>query len=201
MNRPPTSIRNIDAAAAVAEIRAAHRHVVTFLGFSGAGYEDPAAVARLIERALSAFDPDSVTVCAGATAEGIGVVYAIARRRGFRTIGIVSSLAQKEGVAFATDVDTIYVIADESWGGLMSDGKLSPVSSAMVGAADEMIAIGGGDIARDEISAGKVAGKPVRYIAADMNHRAAIDKARKASRAEPTDFRGTLQSLFADGGQ
>ena len=66
----------------------------------------------------------------------------------------------------------------------------------MVQAGDEFIAIGGGDIARDEAAAAQAAGKPVRYIAADMNHAAAIDKARRTHQPAPQDFTGTLRLLF-----
>jgi hypothetical protein len=191
-----TSIRSVDAAAALAEIRAAHRRVVTFVGFSGAGYEDADALARIVAHTLSSYDPRSVTICIGATTEGIGAAYPIARQRGFRTLGIVSSRAQEDGVTLSSDVDIIYVIPDTSWGGNLPDGRLSPVSAAMVEAADEIIAIGGGDIARDEAAGAIAAGKPVRYIAADMNHAAAIEHARRAHQPEPRDFRGTLQTLF-----
>ncbi len=61
----------------------------------------------------------------------------------------------------------------------IANGKLSPTSAVIVGSADEMIAIGGGEIARDEAVAAKAKGKKVRYIAADMNHAAAIKKARR----------------------
>jgi hypothetical protein len=191
-----TVVRRVSAAEAVAEIRRRQRRVITFLGFSGAGYEDSAAVAREIERALSPLDAARVVVCAGATAEGIGAVYPIARRLGFATIGIVSSLAEREGARFSPDADIVYVIADTTWGGRMPDGALAPVSAAMVEAADELIAIGGGDIARDETAAAIALGKPVRFVAADMNHAAARDKARARQQPEPDDFGGTVHGLF-----
>jgi hypothetical protein len=61
-----------------------------------------------------------------------------------------------------------------------------------------MIAIGGGEIARDEIAAAKAMGKRVRYIVADMNHAAAIRKAKEGRQPEPDDFRGAVH-LFFDG--
>ena len=50
------------------------------------------------------------------------------------------------------------------------------------------IAIGGGEIARDEMLAARQARKPVTLIQADMNHKIAKEKAKKKSQAEPTDF-------------
>jgi len=181
---------------AIALVRRSGRSVVMFAGFSGAGYDDPRAVERVIVQVLDAFNPASTVIAAGATPEGIGAAYALAKQRGFATIGIVSAVAEKEGAAFSPAVDVVYVIADDTWGGLGADGRLSPTSSAIVGAADEMIAIGGGEIARDEMVAARALGKRVRYFAADMNHAAAITKAREKRQADPIDFRGALAPHF-----
>ena len=189
-------IRPASADAAIALIRKAGRTVVTFAGFSGAGYEDQFAVERAIAKVLDALSPASVLICAGATPEGIGVVYPLAKKRGFTTIGIVSAIAEKEGAKFSPEVDTIFVIADDTWGGLNADGTLSPTSSAMVGSADELIAIGGGEITRDEVVAARATGKKVRYIAADMNHAVAVKKARDKHQPEPEDFRGAVHPCF-----
>ncbi len=195
-----TGVRSVvgpaDCDAAIISIRNAGRSVVTFVGFSGAGYEDAPAVERVIAKVLDDQSPESVVICAGATPEGIGAVYPLAKKRGFTTIGIVSAIAEKEGAKFSQDVDTVFVIADDTWGGLNADGKLSETSCAMVGAADEMIAIGGGEIARDEIAAAMAMGKRVRYIVADMNHAAAIRKAREMRRPEPAGFRGAVHAYF-----
>ena len=181
---------------AVALVRRSGRWVVMFAGFSGAGYDDPAAVERVIVQVLDEFKPASTIVAAGATPEGIGAVYVLAKQRGFATIGIVSAIAEKEGAAFSPAVDVVYAIADDTWGGRGADGRLSPTSSAIVAAADEMIAIGGGDIARDEMIAARALGKRVRYFAADMNHAAAVAKARQKREADPSDFRGALAPHF-----
>ncbi|HEX5863983.1 MAG TPA: hypothetical protein VF014_06955, partial [Casimicrobiaceae bacterium] len=45
-------VRPADADAAVAQIRGAGRSVVTFVGFSGAGYEDAPAVERALAEVL-----------------------------------------------------------------------------------------------------------------------------------------------------
>jgi hypothetical protein len=192
----PRIIRLANADAAITQVRGMGRSIVTFLGFSGAGYEDPLAVERAITKVLDELNPRSVIISAGATPDGIGVVYRLAKRRGFTTIGIVSAIAEEEGVGFSPDVDTVFVVSDNTWGGAGADGKLSPTSAAIVGSADEMIAIGGGDIAKDEALAAKAMGKKVRYFAADMNHSAAIRKAREKRQPEPHDFRGTLHPYF-----
>jgi len=66
------------------------------------------------------------------------------------------------------------------------------VSSSFVG-------IGGGDVARDELSAARKRGKPVVFIPADMNHRLAKEKARKRGEPEPTDFRGSAHVELSAG--
>ena len=66
----------------------------------------------------------------------------------------------------------------------------------MVGAADELIAIGGDEIARDEIAVAMAMGKSVRYIVSEMNHAAAIKKAKEMRQPTPDDFRGAAQVLF-----
>ncbi len=197
MNRSPARIVRIaDPDAAIDAIRGDGRRVVTFMGFSGRGYEDPASVEHLLADFLAQFDPRSEIVCSGATEDGIGAVYPLAKARGFTTVGIVSAVAEAEGARFSDLVDTIYVIDDDSWGGSRNDGTLSPTSVAMAGAADDIIAIGGGPIARDEIEAARKLGKTIHYAAADMNHAAALENARRKGEAPPTEFKGAVHELF-----
>ncbi len=175
----------------VAAVRARGLQVLTFAGYSGAGYQDEAAMRTLAAHILDGEDPARVLVNAGGTAEGIGAVYALARARGFATLGIVSTLARDEGVALSPCVDLVVFVPDAGWGGLDSTtGRLSPTSQAMVQASDRLVAIGGGDIARDELLAARALGRPVVFHPADMQHAAAIDKARRKGLPAPTDFRG-----------
>lgn len=76
--------------------------------------------------------------------------------------------------------------------------KLSPTSAAIVETGTTFVAIGGGDVARDEMLAARRAGKKVTFIPADMNHRIAIEKARKKGLPEPTDFRGSVHDAMND---
>lgn len=165
--------------------------VLTFVGYSGAGYEDPQAMLGHAARVLIANDPANTVINIGGTVQGIGAVYALARSRGFTTIGIVSSLAQGEGVLLAPCADRVFFIADKTWGGAdPASGKLSPTSAATVAVSSRMVGIGGGEIGRDELLAAQRAGKPVVFHPADLRHQAAIDKARQRGEPPPTDFRG-----------
>lgn len=186
---------------AIAEVvRGTGKKVLTFIGYSGAGYESPERMKREASRILDGHDPARTIVNIGATAEGIGAVYAIAKQKGFATMGIVSSLARDQQVAFSPCVDQVFVVKDGSWGGKLPGSEaLSPTSSAMVDISTEVVAIGGGDVGRDELLAALAAGKPVRFVAAEMNHAIARRKARQQGKPEPTDFRGSLQRALPQG--
>lgn len=171
--------------------------VLTFAGYSGARYENPAAMMEHASRVLDAQDPQKILINIGATEEGIGAVYEIAKRKGFTTMGIVSTLARYERVRLSKCVDYVFYVKDSTWGGQTpGTGHLSPTSTAIVEASASFIAIGGGDVARDEMLAARQAGKPVIFIPADMNHKIAREKAQKKGQVEPTDFRGSAHCAF-----
>lgn len=175
-----------------AALRPAGRRVLTFLGYSGAGYQREAAMLAAAATVLAEHDPARTVVNIGATAEGIGAVYGLARARGFATMGVVSSQALSGQAAWSHDVERILVVEDATWGGLDEHGQLSPTSAAMVGVSDELVAIGGGAIARDELSAARAAGKPCRYVPAEANHELARRKAQAAGAPTPTSFASVL---------
>lgn len=176
----------------VSEFFAAKRwKVVTFFGYSGAEYERPEVMLKRAGRALRGLNPRHVVVNIGATAQGIGAVYDLAKQRGFTTTGIVSSQAKEQGVALSPCVDHVFYVKDAAWGGLMpGTTTLTPTSEAMVAVSHRLIAIGGGEVARDELLAARRLGKRVTFVPADMNHRLALDKAARKGQPVPTDFRG-----------
>jgi hypothetical protein len=171
--------------------------VVTFLGYSGAEYENKAMMLEQAAAILDRFDPAKTIVNIGATAEGIGAVYETAKRRGFLTAGIVSTQAKESNVALSPCVDIVFYVKDAAWGGFIpGTEKLSPTSEAIVENSDLVVAIGGGEVARDELIAAKRSGKKVQFIPADMNHEIARDKAMKKGKLAPTDFRGAAASAL-----
>jgi hypothetical protein len=187
-----------ESAEAVQEFFAGRgKTVVTFLGYSGAGYEDREAMLAAAKMILDRHDPKTTIVNVGATESGIGAVYELARSLGFETTGIVSSLAKKEKAQLARHVQTVIFVQDQTWGGVVpGTERLSPTSQAMVACSDQLIAIGGGPVARDELHAAKRAGKKYEFIPADMNHQAAVEKAKKLGQATPSDFRGAAHEIF-----
>src|SRR5215813_10648176 len=82
--------------------------VLTFVGYSDAGYEDEASMLKQAERVLDEYDPAKTIVNIGATPEGIGAVYELARRKGFFTTGIVSSQAKGYKVKLSPYVDQAF---------------------------------------------------------------------------------------------
>ena len=177
--------------------RAQQKIVLTFEGYSGAGYEDTASMRNDAERILSEFDPAKTIVNIGATPDGIGAVYEIAKRKGFATMGIVSSQARQSKLKLSPHVDQVFYVEDPGWGGfLKGTQELSPTSKAIVAISDIMVGIGGGEVAHDELVAAKLSGKQVRFIPADMDHQKARESARKKNLPEPTEFRGAANEAF-----
>jgi hypothetical protein len=171
--------------------------VLAFHGYSGAEYDDPAAMLARARQVLAGHDPTTTLVSIGGTAAGVGAVYAVARAAGFGTIGIVSTLAREQGVSLSACVQQVFFVRDASWGGWLADAqRLSPTSAAIVDLSDEMVDFGGGEIARDEMLAARRAGKPVRFFPADMNHALALSKAARQGQPAPVDFRGAAHAAL-----
>jgi hypothetical protein len=174
-----------------------NKDVVTFVGYSGAGYEDKATMLEKAKRILDEFDPSQTIVNIGATPEGIGAVYELAKRKRFMTTGIVSTQAKQYKVKISPCVDYVFYVEDATWGGFMESGdRLSPTSRAMVENSDVLIGIGGGEVGRDELITAKRLGKEVRFIPADMNHQKAREKAQKKGLPAPTNFGGAAGEAF-----
>jgi len=200
--QPPT----INSATSVEAIRGYFQKrnmtVVSFLGYSAADYEDKAALLKHAEGVLSGLDPARTIVNVGATIDGIGAVYALAKQKGFETVGIVSSQARVAKATLAPCAGTVFFVEDESWGGLLpGTTTLSPTSSTLVSVSDRIVAIGGGDIARDEFNAGRRLGKKTEFFPADMNHEIARARAARNKQPPPTDFRGALGAALAGSAQ
>jgi hypothetical protein len=196
----PADVRQARPAAVKAYALGTGKSVLTFGGYSASGYEDPAAMLARAERELAAHRPADTLVNIGATAVGIGAVYDVAKRLGFTTMGIVSSLARDEKVALSRCVDLVFYVPDRTWGGRSPEsGRLSPTSQAIVDVSATYIAIGGGEVTRDEVRAMRKAGRPAVFVPADANHRIARERARKANRPEPTDFRGAAHAALVPG--
>ena len=172
--------------------------VVTFLGYSDAGYEQLEGVSKFLEARLVQLDPGKVLINSGATASGIGIVYELAKQRGFVTTGILSTLAKRNRIEPSSiHVDYVFYICDSHWGGFLGDNQdLSPTSRTMVEVSDEIFTIGGGEVTRDETIAAIRAGKPVEFMSAEKNHARAIAEALEAGKVQPNNFLGEAQEAI-----
>jgi hypothetical protein len=158
------------------------------------------AIAR---KGLSRIPPDTVLINIGATASGIGAVYPLAKAMGFTTTGIVSSVAAEHMENISDAVDYVCFVADTQWGGKVKDtDRLSPTSQAMVACSDVLVAIGGGEVTRDELLAGKALGRPVYFYPAEVSHHHLIQRAYKRNEPTPGSFWGAAHEVFGeqDGG-
>lgn len=174
------------------------KKVVTFFGYS-VDYENENAMLKTAKDALSLYSPATVLINIGATAGGIGAVYPLAKEMGFKTTGIVSSVASKDLQYISKAVDRICFVADTQWGGRLPDSnELSPTSKAMVSCSDVLIAIGGGEVTRDELMAGRALGKTVHFYPAEINHQYLIEQARKKHQPAPGSFLGAAHEIFGN---
>ena len=148
---------------------------MTFVGVSARNYS--AAERAQLRAVFGALQRDGVLrndsiVCAGATASGIGAVYAVAQAAGLRTLGIVSARALASGAAWAADVATIVAVDDASWGGFVPQRfvlgarhALQPTSAAMVGVSAAVVGLSGGRVAFAELVGAQERGRDVRFYA------------------------------------
>ncbi len=172
--------------------------VLTFLGFSGSGYEKPEFLLKTAADHLDDFDPSGTIVNIGATPDGIGAIFELAKDRGFMTTGIVSTEAIRHAVTLSPFADHIFIVQDETWGGFLKDTKkLSPTSEINVQVSNILIAIGGGPIARDELLEAKRRGKRTSFIPAEKNRAVARENARRQGLPVPSDFRGAAELALA----
>jgi hypothetical protein len=172
--------------------------VLTFFGYS-VDYEDEPGMLDIAREVLTQFAPDATLINVGATEGGLGAVYPLAKSLGFTTTGIVSTQALSNPEWISEAVDYVCFIADESWGGKLSSGELSPTSQAMVMCSDVLSGIGGGPISRDEMLAGKAMGKPVVFHPAEISQTYAIRRAKARGLPEPTAFWGEAHEAFEPG--
>lgn len=178
-------------------LRADGRQVLSFVGYSASGYQDPAGLLAAAAAVLDGHSPASTLVNIGATPQGIGAVYPLAHEKGFVTLGIVSSLARRRRTRLSAHVDRVFYVEDSVWGGLLPGStRLSPTSATIVANSHVFVAIGGGAIAAAELQAARAGGANVSFIPADMNHRTALRRAARQGLPPPADFRGAAHAVW-----
>ncbi|MBT3586558.1 MAG: nicotinate-nicotinamide nucleotide adenylyltransferase [Halobacteriovoraceae bacterium] len=173
------------------------KKVITFMGYSGAGYQDEAKMLEQARKILSKADPKKTIINIGATTDGIGKVYELAKKMGFETTGVVSEMAKKYG-GLSPYSDTSFYVKDDSWGGYRKGSKtLTDTSKAMIENSDLVVSIGGGAVSADEFDAARAMGKDAIFFEADLDHKIATNKAKKNSQPLPKDFKGDAHGSIA----
>ena len=192
------TVQTLESDEAIDYFKENHPNVLTFVGFFAAGYEDLDSFSRIVTELLKPLPRDVWVINAGATPEGIGGVYPIAKDLGFTTSGIISTVAMDYEITLSSSVDEVIYVPDKLWGGLLPESSLlSPTSEAMVSVSKRLVGIGGGEIARDELLAARTREIQVDFWALDMQHRRALERAAEKDLPPPTRFSGEAAEHFA----
>lgn len=171
----------------IAQVRARGKKVHTLFGYSALEYDNKESVFARITEDLKKLDSAEWIVNIGATEEGIGGAYRIAKDLGFETIGIVSTQALSYSGNFSPYVDMIYIVNDPNWGGFVpGTDRLAEATKAYLGVSDSIAAYGGGENTAVTLREAAKLGIPLAYAPADMNH----EKALRQSHGKEVDFRG-----------
>lgn len=187
---------NMTPAQAVAFFKKQNKTVLSFYGYA-VDYQNAAEPRQTIREILLRHTPSTTLVNYGATAAGMGAVYQVAKIMGFTTTGIVTTLALEIPDDISPYVDHICFIDDTSWGGKLPESdELSPTSQAMLACSDILIAVGGGEISRDELLAAREQGKPIEYYPAEVNHDWVLERARNKGLPPPDSFWGAVHEVF-----
>ncbi len=192
-----------DARAIARFFQALHKHVIYFSGYGELGYEHANIVRDVALAVFSEHEPDNLIALTGTLLRvgghgGIAEVYDVARELGIRTAGIHPSVARRfaETHRVSPSCDDVFFVEDESWGGYLTAlGEPSPTLRVHLDVADELVAVGGGKHAADELRAFFLRGTGVRYFPADMNHATTRAWSRRAG-ADIRDFRGAAYDAW-----
>jgi hypothetical protein len=109
-------------------------------------YENKRQVMAEIRKELEPLDRKTTIINIGATEDGIGAAYEVAKILGLETMGIVSTQALTYSGKFSRFVDRIFLVNDKYWGGYLPGTEtLAPTTRAFIEASDVISAHGGGE--------------------------------------------------------
>ena len=178
------------------------KHVVYFGGYGELGYEKAGIVREVALDVLRRWSPDDLIVLTGTLLrvgghDGIAEVYQVAKEIGIRSAGIHPSVAQRFAATHRVSplCDDVFFVDDETWGGFDGAGGISPTLQTHLDVADELVVIGGGKHAADELRAFVERGRRVRYFAAEMNRASTVAWFTRVGIAVP-DLRGAANGVW-----
>lgn len=195
----PSATEPISANEIIKKVKALHKTVYTLFGFSLLDYEHKDDVMHVIKLELSNLDPKTTLVNIGATQEGIGAAYKIAKELGFETIGIVSTQALFYSGKFSEFVDRVFIVNDSYWGGYIpGTKKLAETTKAFLRVSDTISAHGGGENTAAILREAHDLGIKTIYTPAEMNHEIAIQQAKLNNKQGDIDFNGAAYYTWKD---
>ena len=176
-----------------------NKKTLVFGGFSGLGYAETdkmEATARArIQAEIEANGITNVAVVAGATSDGIGAVYKVAKELGVATYGIVSEAGKEYGSDKFCDKTFFVPDPKGTWQVLSENG-----SSYMVDVAKKngvLVYYGGGDVAVTEIKEAKQKGIKVEVDTNFEPNPAQIAKKKaKNPNLDPTPLKTFIEEEF-----
>lgn len=152
---------------------------------------------------LAEWSPAEVVVHSGTLLRvgghaGIAEVFTVARELGITTTGIHPTVAKDFGDTHrvSPDCSHVFFVEDATWGGMLAGSQeLSPTLRVHLDVSDELVVIGGGKHAADELAAFASRGIRTRYFAAEMNHATTLDWSARAG-ADIRDLRGAAHGVW-----
>ena len=179
------------------------KHVIAFAGYGELGYERAGVVRDITLAVLAEWSPSDVVVHSGTLLRvgghaGIAEVYAVARELGIMTTGIHPSVAMAFGDTHrvSPDCSHVFFVEDSTWGGLLDGSRdPSPTLRLHLDVSSELVVIGGGKHAADELAAFTERGLRTRSFPAEMNHATTLDWSARAG-AAIDDLRGAAHTVW-----
>lgn len=162
-----TNVDRLDAVEHHLKFMIGRRHAMVVAGFSGLGYENLGLLERefckILGGKICEYGRANLVVIAGATVDGIGHVYQLAKRWGVATLGIVSQASQHPEnapyVKFSPYCDNIILVKSTeatSWAVKSPLNQSYMVTAALGGSlpgslGGSFYAFGGGEVAVAEV--------------------------------------------------
>lgn len=175
-------------------IKSLNKKVFTLFGYSARGYEDMEKLTEEIKKDLEKISPVEYIIAIGATEEGIGAMYKVAKDMGFTTIGIVSTQALSYSGRFSEFVDSIYIVNDDYWGGIIpGTTKLAETTKTFLGVCDIIAAYGGGTNTAITLKFAKEMGIKTQFKEFEMNHATA----HMSKNVVEKDYKGEASIWFS----
>ncbi len=173
------------------------KRVIVFGGFSGLGYENndklKGTINNRIKQDIEKYGKDNVVVVAGATSDGIGACYEVAKELGVSTYGIVSEAGKEYGSDKHCD-KTFYVPDPKgTWQVLNDQGSSYMVDVAKNNGA--LVYYGGGDVAVTEIKEAQERGISVEVDTSFEPNPAQVTKRKaKNPNLDPTPLKTYMEA-------